>query len=137
MNDDNIPQGKILIFKPASAADSPAAIETFKTYPGLQIDNAPEAFRTLLHGGFDLVVTTPEGFRSLQPNAHTTQLSAVLDAIGQGVCIVEHDGSIVWSNSKLSQFPEQVRERIQKYCIENYSKYDSALTPPRPRTLSF
>jgi two-component system, sensor histidine kinase SagS len=138
MDDDITPFGKILIYQPATpAAESPQPIDKFKSYPGLQVDNASEAFRAVLGGGYDLVVTTPQAFSALQPNSHTPQLSAVLDAIGQGVCIVEQDGGIVWSNSKLGQFPEQVRERIQKYCIENYSKYDNALTAPRPRTLSF
>ncbi len=129
--------GKFLLVQ----EDSPecAALQEILTQCGdvRVVPNVESAAQALASEEYQFIVTPARRLEALsQASPGTSQLTTVLDVIGQGVCILELDGSLVWQNARLAQFPEQVRERIQKHCSENYSRLEPQSLPGRPRSLS-
>ncbi len=90
------------------------------------------ALSALERDHYDFVVSPAGDF---QP-ATAGQLGLVLDHIGQGVCIVDLQGHVLWSNAKLAEFSDEVRERIRQCCLENYGLDVDSPIRLRPRSLS-
>jgi two-component system, sensor histidine kinase SagS len=130
-----MPLGRIL-FLASNTTGSPPQLEELSRLGTVQIEtHLAAAMAALGRGEYDLVVSPASHFVALERRGRAPQLNAVLDAITQGVCIVDLQGQVVWSNSRLTEFPAQVCERIQKYCIETYGRGEFH-SPTRPRSLS-
>ena len=83
----------------------------------------------------DWVVATPGGFHACVCSETNSQLSAILDSIGQGVCILDTAGQLMWANTKLREFPPEAETRLRQYCRETYYGAEEAASP-RSRSLS-
>lgn len=95
-----------------------------------------EAVRVALERqGVDWVVASPGGFQACVCNEANSQLSAILDSIGQGVCILNTAGQHMWANTKLREFPPEAETRLRQYCKETYHGAEGAASP-RSRSLS-
>ena len=67
---------------------------------------------------FDVFVSASAEFLSPDRFAVNHRLSAVLDVIGQGVCIIDRDGQVLWANAQLAEFPDEVFERVPVYVVD-------------------
>ncbi len=137
MNDANISIGRILFLQGSPAESNPSA-ELLKQFGDVRVvSSLQSALAALAEEPVDLVVAPPEVFRLIGRQTGGPQMHAVLDAIGQGICMVELDGRMVWSNAKLAQYPPAVCERIQKHCTESFGRSDGQQAGGhRPRALS-
>ncbi|MBX3376772.1 MAG: response regulator [Phycisphaeraceae bacterium] len=76
-------------------------------------------------GAAALVLTSQGDLRKL--TAAPEGVSALLDAMGQGVCLVRASGEVVWSNTKFARFDGKVQSQIAAACL-------GALTSLRQRS---
>ena len=128
--------GKILVLQPDSAGASPL-VDALRQFGQVCVESSVEsALAALQTERFDAVVSTAPELLSLPPDAANQQLGDVLDAIGQGVCIVDRHGEVLWSNAKIEAFPTELIERIRKHCVDIYQKRGDRLIVSRPRSLS-
>lgn len=86
---------------------------------------------------FDLIVGAAPQLLNTARAADDLRLAAtVLDAIDQGVSILDVEGQLIWSNSCHNAIPEQVRTRLQSICSEAYGAGSDDTGRLRPRTAS-
>jgi CheY-like chemotaxis protein len=61
-----------------------------------------------------LLVVSPDDLRKL--TAAPTAASALLDSVGQGVCLMHESGEIGWSNTRYERYDPRVREQVVAVC---------------------
>lgn len=59
------------------------------------------------------------GLRAMGPQ----QAAAVLEAIGEGVCLASADGEIIWANERFRGYDDQTRARIAAVCRRGAQRF--------------
>jgi len=90
------------------------------------IDQALAALRT---GQFDMVFSDAADFLPLERAIASHQSALILDAIGEGICITDGGGGILWANRRIKQWSEAVRQRICKACGEAFALFTTQVGP--------
>lgn len=128
---------KILLLASTSAA-CPELLEILKQLGEVRIEPTIEsAMEVLDQGRFDLFIGPCQDVLTANQGTLDSQLSVVLDTIGQGVCLMDHQGQMIWSNAKLNQMPEEVIRRIQEQRLDIGDQRDGkAALLKRTRSLS-
>jgi CheY-like chemotaxis protein/PAS domain-containing protein len=75
-----------------------------------------DALQALREGAFDLVVSDHGDFAAFEQAAANQQSVLILDNIGQGVCIVDPRGNLIWANPKMKTYSTELIERVCKSC---------------------
>lgn len=81
------------------------------------VDSLEDAFALLRKEDFDLVVSRQSDFMELDRVIVDRQASTILDTLGQGVCMVELDGGLIWANPRMRGFPDEVTTQVCKGCV--------------------
>jgi CheY-like chemotaxis protein/GAF domain-containing protein len=87
------------------------------------VDTVDEARRALEQEPFDIVVSDSRDFLPLQRAQLSQQASAILESVSHGVCIVDAQGQFVWSNSKMQDYCQEVRDRLSRWCTGIIADY--------------
>jgi len=138
MNTDLAKQLKVLVL--GSREQSDETRELFGSSVAAPAESAEAALRLLQTESFDWVVCSAADFASLQAVPFGGQAAAVMDSVGQGVCIVGEDGNLVWANAKMLSLPEPVRARVCQCCSDTFHavRSDARSAPSvRGRRFSF
>lgn len=112
------------------------------------IDQALAALRS---GPFDMVFSDAADFLPLERAIASQQSGLILDTIGEGICLTDQSGNILWSNRRMKMWSDTVRQRICKICQEAYGVFanqtsplpttevdlNTPLPPPRSKKFSF
>jgi len=85
-------------------------IDTFN-----RMDDAIRALRTHHYGA---VLADAGDFLPLERALVGEQASLVLDTIGEGVCVIDADGSCRWSNNQMRSFAPVVFEKVKVICSQ-------------------
>jgi CheY-like chemotaxis protein/putative methionine-R-sulfoxide reductase with GAF domain len=93
------------------------------------IDDALVALR---HGPFDLVLADAADFLPLERAIASQQAGLVLDTIGEGICLTDHAGAILWSNRRMRMWNDAVRARIGRIAAEAWGIFAHQTSPPTP-----
>jgi CheY-like chemotaxis protein len=109
-----------------------AAVRVVKTP-----DEALEALRTQ---SCDLVVSPATQIVPLARAAGHLRTENFLEEIGQGACVVNRDGEMIWANAKLKSYLPTIVEALRKACVELLGEFaaEPATSDPvrvRRRTL--
>ncbi len=80
------------------------------------VDALEAALDALQNGGFDLVISETADFLPLERAAISNQANVVLETIGQGVCIVDPSGRLLWANPKMLGYPQELLRRVCSRC---------------------
>ena len=64
------------------------------------------------------------------------EAGAVLDAIGEGLCLATAEGQIVWANARFRTFDEQTRARIGAVCRRAAQRFNDQLKGAAPPALA-
>ncbi|NLE59338.1 MAG: response regulator [Planctomycetes bacterium] len=136
MGHADITAGRVLVFQP-EGSDVTGLTELFAQFGQVRVETTIQsALKAIEEEQFGLFVSTsPELLASDRSAAHR-QLGAVLDVIGQGVCIVDPSGGVVWRNARAEKLPEEVLDRIRKHCMTAYSSPEGRAAAGRARGLS-
>jgi CheY-like chemotaxis protein len=77
--------------------------------PGRLLSSAP---KTDVH----LVITPPEALPRPERSPGEEAIAGLLDAMGQGACVADRDGQMIWSNARFRSLDEPTRNRITSAC---------------------
>lgn len=73
----------------------------------------------LAQGQVDAVLVDAEALPAMQTLGGVPLSQVLLDSIGEGVCLAESDGRVLWSNRFFDGLPEDVRRAMAGVCIES------------------
>ena len=82
------------------------------------VSSVDEALIALRASQFDIVICQPTELFPLARSEARQRGELILDKIGQGVCIVNRSGALVWANPKLNSYPREIVEMIRQHCAE-------------------
>jgi CheY-like chemotaxis protein len=82
----------------------------------ITVNNVDEALEQLKHHDFSAVLSETADFLPLERAAVNQQASAILNTIGEGVCIVATDGTILWANRQMENFGDTVKQNAARHC---------------------
>ncbi len=98
-----------------------------------RFDNVDAAMAALRSGQMYHAVFADVGdFLPLERALVGQQASLVLNTIGEGVCVVDAAGHVVWANNRMRSFPPSVYDRVKETCISARSIFTSQTSPQRP-----
>ncbi|MBN1764356.1 MAG: response regulator [Sedimentisphaerales bacterium] len=107
-------------------------------------DNVEEALYLLKQHKFDAVFTETADFLPLERASVTDQALAILNTIGEGVCIVDRYGTVLWANFRMEGFSEPIRQGITERGRRAFEFFESQISQGnlsksklRPRKYSF
>ena len=90
------------------------------------------ALQELRTGNIDAVFSDSADFLPLERALASQQSGLILDTIGEGICITDEQGQILWSNRRVRQWSAQVRKHIQHVCNEAWQLFTTQMTASGP-----
>jgi CheY-like chemotaxis protein len=121
---------KLLVLTGSDDRHTPL-IELLRTQHEVVVANSMEAaLHELRTGDIDAVFSDCADFLPLERALASQQSGVILDTIGEGICISDAEGQILWSNRRVRQWSQHVRERIQKACHDAWKLFTTQSTPP-------
>src|SRR4051794_37833575 len=94
-------------------------IDLLRTQHEVTVASSMEgALAALRAGSFDAVFSDSADFLPLERALASQQSGLILDTIGEGICITDESGQILWANRRIKQWSEPVRDRIRHVCHE-------------------
>src|SRR5215813_15267694 len=99
-----------------------------------EVHNFQEAVGELRKERFDLVISEQSDFVALERACVTQQSAVIIETLGQGVCIVDTAGRVVWANPRMRAHPQELIDSISENCRRALASQDH---PPRSRHFSF
>jgi DNA-binding response OmpR family regulator len=109
--------------------------EHFEVQIAEELEDALSAMRQTT---FDAVLAETADFLPLERGVVTQQAAAVLDTIGDGVCMVGPEGELVWANRRMREFPPAVLDQLRGLCMNAYDGFIASgdAVPTRGRRFS-
>ena len=86
--------------------------------------SAEEAVETLESRGCHAVLAEAGDFLPLERDLVGRQSAMLLNAIGEGVCLADVHGRVLWSNAMFQGFTEGVRKRVSAACVEGAAWFE-------------
>src|ERR1035437_2689401 len=87
------------------------------------------ALEFLRAGSFDAVFSDSADFLPLERALASQQYGLILDTSGEGICITDAEGQILWANRRMKQWSEPVRDRIRHVCHEAWNVFTHQSSP--------
>jgi len=75
-----------------------------------------EVLNAIKQDRFDLVVSEQGDVLALERAAVTQQASAALESLGQGVCIVDDSGRLLYANAIMRDYPADLMQQVCQSC---------------------
>ena len=112
----------------ASSEKSAGWLESLEqNFEVTQVSNVEQAQELLKSKDFDAVFSQTSDFLPLERAVVSEQAVAILNTIGEGVCLVGLDGLVLWNNNKMEGFSPTVKEGISKISYEAYLYFDAKI----------
>ncbi len=119
MIDSTITQ-RLLVLTGPKFRHSPI-IDLLKTQHDVIVADSIDAALTALRSGkIDAVFSDSADFLPLERALAQQQSGLILDTIGEGICIADGDGEILWANRRMKQWSQPVRDRIRSVCAQAF-----------------
>src|SRR3954469_21901095 len=101
---------KLLVLTGANARNTPL-LETLQLQHDVVIAHSmAEALEELRGGEIDAVLSDSADFLPLERALASQQSGLILDTSGEGICITDDLGQILWANKRIRQWAPAVRE---------------------------
>jgi CheY-like chemotaxis protein len=84
------------------------------------VSSFDEALMALRQDNYDLVVSDQGDFLALERAAVNYQAAMILETIGQGVCIVDPQGRLIWANPRMKGFPGDLIAQVCDACARTF-----------------
>lgn len=94
------------------------------------VESFNDAMSAIRDSHYDLIVSDQSDFVALERNLVDQQATMILNTIGQGVCIVNVRGEVVWSNPKMKSYPDDLLTQVSDCCLRTSNQF--AREPGRP-----
>lgn len=119
---------RVLIFGTKASAEHPAADLLAERYDVHTIESLEEALATLRAEDFCAVFADVGDFLPLERALVGDKSSLVLNTIGEGVCIVDADGRMSWSNKRMRAFNPEITEHTKRICRQALQIFKSQVS---------
>lgn len=113
---------KVLFLSKASSAHQELVERMFEDAQVMVVTTFDDALNALRQGSFDLVISDSSDFLALERATVKQQATMILETIGQGVCIVDHGGRLVWANPKMQSYPTDLLAQVCDVCVKRFLK---------------
>ncbi len=100
--------------------------EHFDVHVTDQLETALEAMR---HCHFDAVLAETADFLPLERGMVTQQAAAVLDTLGDGVCLIGPQGEMLWTNRRLREASQELLASVSDICRRSYEHFATQQKP--------
>jgi two-component system, sensor histidine kinase SagS len=128
MTDASTAQRVLVLTGPNSRHGS--IIELLKSHHEVVLVDSMEAALAELRGGaIDAVFSDSADFLPLERALASQQSGLILDTIGEGICITDEQGEILWANRRMKQWSEPVRDRIRHVCHKAWDIFTHQASP--------
>lgn len=115
----------VLILRGSCAKDADV-IRWFSDHAHVEaVDTVDAARKALEQEHFDIVVSDSRDFLPLHRAQLTQQATAILETVAQGVCIVDPQGRLVWSNPRMLEYPPEVRDSVCRWSKEMFAGHQA------------
>ncbi|MCH9021152.1 MAG: response regulator [Planctomycetes bacterium] len=91
------------------------------------VDSVVEALALLSRDSFDAVFSQTADFLPLERAAVSDQAVAILNTIGEGVCLVGKEGLVLWKNKKMEGFDPLLSENVADRSQQAYSEFEKQI----------
>ncbi|MGN6367127.1 MAG: response regulator [Phycisphaerae bacterium] len=110
-------QRLLVLAGPSGRQDS--LVDLLKTQHEVIVAHSMEAaLKELRAGEIDAVFSDAADFLPLERAIASQQSGLILDTIGEGICITDEQGQILWANRRMKHWSEPIRDRIRAVCSE-------------------
>ncbi len=96
-------------------------------------EGSDRALAALRGDGYEAVFADVSDFLPLERGLAAQQSSLVLNTIGEGVCVVDVQGSCVWSNNRMRSFSPEVFEKVKQICHQARVVFSKQVGPDTNR----
>jgi two-component system, sensor histidine kinase SagS len=118
--------------------DDPALGERLREFFDVHVaDDLKAAVGAMRETHFDAVLAETADFLPLERAMATHQSAVVLDTLGEGVCVVDGQGQMIWANRRLRQLDPLLRQRIAEVLREGYESLAASRFPEVGQTRRF
>ncbi len=123
------PLPRILIYGGRVSGRSPVAETLSHHFQVDVVDDMDSALTALREQEYHAVFADVGDFLPLERALVGEKSSLVLNTIGEGVCIVDKDGRLSWTNTKMRAFSPEVTERVKRVCVQALQIFGSQSGP--------
>jgi len=135
---------RLLVLTGPNSRTGPLVEQLRTQYDIVIAQSIEQALEELRHGHFAAVFADSADFLPLDRAMAAQQSGLILDTIGEGICITDHAGTILWANKRLKMWPSDTRDRVCRVCQEAFTTFVAQMgpihdrdTPLRSRKFSF
>ena len=75
----------------------------------------------------DAVIISPEDCSAIESRMLKRQAEELLNNVGEGVCVSNRDGTILWANQKINDLNSFVKQAITEHSVEAFKFYEKEL----------
>ena len=115
---------RVLLLQPDPAAmgNVVACLEERFDVHGVQ--TAAEASEALQEGSWEAVIAALEGRLEVGQSLGEVQAAAVLNAIGEGVCLVDAKRGVVWANRRMQSFGHEAADQVRRVARQAQAAFE-------------
>ncbi|MDX1565419.1 MAG: response regulator [Phycisphaeraceae bacterium] len=118
-------RAKLLVLA-GKATDDEAVLQALADH--YQIDvyrDAIEAMKALRNGKmYQAVLADSADLAPFERLLVNERSGMVIESVGEGVCVVDAGGQMLWTNQQLKRLPEEVIDRIRQTCVSACGLFD-------------
>lgn len=114
----------LIIGAPAFATK--ALQDALRTHFDVTVAAPADAERALCAGSFAATLSETGGFHAIERSEATLQTNAILNAIGEAVCVCDGSGRVAWANTAFERIDEVSRAVVVEMCRRRLSGEDRA-----------
>jgi two-component system, sensor histidine kinase SagS len=121
---ETVQKKRVLVLTGKHVTGSCPAVATLRPdFEVTEVGSFEAAVEALKSEDFAGVFSDSGDFLPLERAVVTQQASIVLNTIGEGVAIVDHEGRLNWSNQKMQMWAPAVREHVRRTCQEAFDMF--------------
>ncbi len=132
----NIKQRKVLVLRGTAGKDKDLLEAVSSCFAITSAQSVDEALALLAHEDFDAVFSITADFLPLERASVSQQAVAILNTIGEGVCIVSGDGTLLWTNQKAEKFSDSIKQGICQRSRQAFEYFSQRITTDKNQPLS-
>lgn len=90
------------------------------------VHSLDEAIVAMGGGGFDAIISQSGDFMAIERSLANMQTRMILDTIGEGVCLANSAGRLVWANERIKHWNASALARIGQVCADAFHIFEVA-----------
>ena len=88
------------------------------------VSNFNELFSLVGSSDIEAVVISPADCTAIEGRMFKRQAEGLLNNIGEGVCVANRDGTILWANNKINELSDFVKVAIVEHNVEAFKYFE-------------